>query len=116
MAERKGSALRRLLSSADRLSEAAISFGSLSVNTPVSRSSARECSVTACDQRWRDGFAFAMSALRVGPLKARRQQLQDERGAEAPGAVEEKTHGEARPQRGDRLALDQRHDGEGDER
>src|SRR5262245_40442658 len=50
-AERKGSALRRLLRSADRFSEAAIALGSRLVNTPSSSVSASLCSVTACDQR-----------------------------------------------------------------
>src|SRR3990170_8240526 len=77
MAERKGSAFRRVLSSADRLSEAAISFGSLSVNTPVSRSSAAECSVTACDQRLGDVLVLLAIAKcwrlpRAGPNLALR--------------------------------------------
>src|SRR4029077_19713061 len=50
-AERKGSALRRLLRSADRFSEAAIALGSLLVNTPSSSVSASLCSVTTCDHR-----------------------------------------------------------------
>src|SRR5262245_297396 len=50
-AERNGSALRPLLRSADRFSEAAIALGSLLVNTPLSSVSASLCSVTACDQR-----------------------------------------------------------------
>src|SRR5262245_38274810 len=51
MAERKGSAFRRVLAWAERFSDAAIAFGSLKAKTPVSRSSAFECSVTCCDQR-----------------------------------------------------------------
>jgi hypothetical protein len=46
MAERNGSDLRRLLASAERFKDAAISFGSSSANTPFLRVSARECSVT----------------------------------------------------------------------
>lgn len=52
-AERNGSALRRLLRSAERFNEAAIRLGSLDVNTPPSRVSASLCSVTARDQRRR---------------------------------------------------------------
>src|SRR5262245_52658583 len=51
MAERKESAFRRVLAWAERFSDAAIAFGSLKAKTPVSRSSAFECSVTCCDQR-----------------------------------------------------------------
>src|SRR5262245_62972481 len=50
-AERNASALRRLLRSADRFSDAAIALGSRLVNTPLSSVSASLCSVTACDQR-----------------------------------------------------------------
>src|SRR3979490_2646446 len=50
-AERNGSALRRLLRSAERFNEAAIRLGSLEVKTPPSRVSASLCSVTSCDQR-----------------------------------------------------------------
>src|SRR5690606_5543409 len=49
MAERNGPALRRRLASAERLSEAAIAFGSLRVKTSCSRSSASLLSVTCCD-------------------------------------------------------------------
>src|SRR5262249_59192098 len=51
MAERYGSDLRLLLRSAERLREAAMRFGSLSVKTPRSRSSASLFWVTRCDQR-----------------------------------------------------------------
>ena len=51
MAERNGSALRRRLRSAERLSERAIARGSFKEKTPLSRSSASLVSVTCCDQR-----------------------------------------------------------------
>jgi len=51
IADWNGPDLRRLLWSADLLSESAISRGSSSVNTPASRSSASLVSVTCCDQR-----------------------------------------------------------------
>ena len=51
MAERNGSALRRPLRSAERLSDRAIARGSFNENTPVSRSRASLVSVTRCDQR-----------------------------------------------------------------
>jgi hypothetical protein len=51
MAERNGSALRRRLRSAERLSERAIARGSFKENTPLSRSRASLVSVTRCDQR-----------------------------------------------------------------
>src|SRR5216684_3426346 len=50
-AERNGAALRRLLRSADRFSDAAIRLGSRDVKTPSSRVSASLCSVTRRDQR-----------------------------------------------------------------
>ena len=50
MADRKGSALRRLLFSADRLRERAIRLGSDNVKTPRSRSSASLSRVTRPDQ------------------------------------------------------------------
>jgi hypothetical protein len=51
MAERNGSALRRRLRSAERLSERAIARGSFKENTPPSRSRASLVVVTRCDQR-----------------------------------------------------------------
>jgi hypothetical protein len=51
MAERNGSALRRRLRSAERLSERAIARGSFKEKTPLSRSRALLVSVTCCDQR-----------------------------------------------------------------
>jgi len=51
MAERNGEALRRVLLSADCLSDSAIFFGSVQVNTPCSRSSALLSLVTVPDQR-----------------------------------------------------------------
>jgi hypothetical protein len=51
MAERNGSALRRRLRSAERLSERAIAPGSFKEKTPLSRSRALLVSVTCCDQR-----------------------------------------------------------------
>lgn len=49
IAERNGSALRRELCSAERLSERAMAFGSLFVKTPCWRSSASLLSMTLCD-------------------------------------------------------------------
>src|SRR5208283_5672994 len=49
MAERKGSLLRRVLASAERFSERAISSGSSSAKTPFSRSSALLVRVTPSD-------------------------------------------------------------------
>lgn len=49
IAERNGSALRRVLRSADRFNESAIAFGSLFVKTPGSRSSALLYCVTLAD-------------------------------------------------------------------
>jgi hypothetical protein len=46
--------LRRELRSAERLSEAAIFFGLVSLNTPCRRSSASLSRVTRCDQRFGD--------------------------------------------------------------
>ena len=51
MAERNGSALRRRLRSAERLSERAIARGSFKEKTPLSRSRASLVSVACCDQR-----------------------------------------------------------------
>ncbi len=51
MAERKGSALRRVLASADRLSDRAIAVGSSSVKTSRSRSRALLDLVTFADHR-----------------------------------------------------------------
>jgi hypothetical protein len=58
IAERNGSALRRVLCSAERLSERAMAFGSLFVKTPCSRSSASLRSITLCDH-----FLAAMTTL-----------------------------------------------------
>jgi hypothetical protein len=49
IAERNGSALRRLLRSAERLSERAMAFGSLLLKTPCCRSSASLRSITLAD-------------------------------------------------------------------
>src|SRR3990172_3680266 len=92
MAERKGSAFRRVLTSAERLSEAAIFFGSFSVNTPCSRSSASERSVTSCDQRLVEGFAFDVLLLAMGcdqmrfwhHLNAKRRLVDAQNGIGAP--------------------------------
>src|SRR5664279_1761754 len=72
MAERKGSALRRLLRSADSLSERAIAPGSSSVNTPCDKSRASLCSVTSADQR----FAAIDRSLpaRHNSIRAQRSQ------------------------------------------
>src|SRR5437764_12333739 len=51
MAERYGSLLRRLLRSAERLSERAMRLGSRCAKTPRLRSRALLRSVTRCDQR-----------------------------------------------------------------
>lgn len=56
-ADRYALVLRRELRSAERLSEAAIFFGSVSLKTPCLRSSASLPWVTRCDQRFGDGFA-----------------------------------------------------------
>src|SRR5436190_9760474 len=50
-AERNGSALRRLLLTAERFSDAAIRLGSRRVKTPLSSVSTSLRSVTLCDQR-----------------------------------------------------------------
>src|SRR6185437_16062462 len=52
MAERNGSALRRRLDSAERLSESAIARGVRLVNTPGSRSSASLVCITRLDHRF----------------------------------------------------------------
>jgi hypothetical protein len=62
--------LRRELRSAERLSDAAIFFGSVSLKTPCFRSSASLSRVTRCDQRFGDiflgdGFLRAALALRA---------------------------------------------------
>src|SRR5438093_1370132 len=64
MADRYGSLLRRLLCSAERLSERATRRGSLRENTPFSRSSALLVSVMCCDQRlvWDLGVARPLLA------------------------------------------------------
>jgi hypothetical protein len=49
IAERNGSAFRRVLCSAERLSDRAMAFGSLLVKTPCSRSSASLRSITFAD-------------------------------------------------------------------
>ena len=49
IAERNGSALRRLLRSAERLSERAMAFGSVFVKTPRCKSSASLVSITLWD-------------------------------------------------------------------
>lgn len=51
MAERNGSALRRLLASAERLSDAAIARAERRLKTPGSRSSALLLASTRADQR-----------------------------------------------------------------
>jgi hypothetical protein len=51
MAERKGSALRRPLRSAERFRERAIARGFFKENTPLSKLRASLVSVTYCDQR-----------------------------------------------------------------
>src|SRR5207253_175494 len=82
-AERNGSALRRRLRCAERLSEAAIRFGSRQVNTPLLRSSASLSRVTRCDQRRAvlailrapRRHAFELFALVVRQLLEARQQI-----------------------------------------
>jgi hypothetical protein len=80
--------LRRELRSAERLSEAAIFFGLVSLKTPCCRSSASLSRVTRCDQRFGEVFPaadfprakldfrtlavfFRVAGLRVGVLRAR---------------------------------------------
>jgi hypothetical protein len=68
IAERNGEDLRRVLRSAERLSERAISTG-VRVNTPGSRSSAALRCVTACDHfRWRPARRVATEARRCVDL------------------------------------------------
>jgi hypothetical protein len=70
-----GAVLRRELLSAERLSDAAIRLGSLSVKTPRFRSSASLSRVTRCDQRFGavffgGDFVRAELALRAVVLRA----------------------------------------------
>lgn len=68
IAERNGSAFRRLLRSAERLSERAMAFVSLLVKTPCSRSSASLRSITSADQYFRampELYPFTMGRLGV---------------------------------------------------
>src|SRR5690349_18494878 len=58
MADRKGELFRRLLCSAERLSDCAIAFALPFLNTPPSRSSASLSRVTRADRR-RGDFFFA---------------------------------------------------------
>jgi hypothetical protein len=58
--------LRRELRSAERFSDAAIIFGSVSLKTPRLRSSASLCSVTRCDQRFEE-VLLAEVFLRTEP-------------------------------------------------
>src|ERR1700745_811984 len=69
-AERNGSAFLLRLRSAERLSEAAIRFGSLPVNTPLLRSSASLSRVTRCDHR-RTVFAMVPFICSRRELRAR---------------------------------------------
>jgi hypothetical protein len=55
--------LRRVLRSADRLSEAAINFAPLNLNTPDSRSRASLCAVTPADHRVPALFVEALRRL-----------------------------------------------------
>jgi len=63
-ADRTGSAFLRVLRSAERLSEAAIRFGSFKVKTPCLRSSASLSRVTRRDQR-RVAFFAMFASLRL---------------------------------------------------
>src|SRR6476620_740172 len=63
MAERNGSALRRPLRSAERLSDRAIARGSFKENTPLSRSRASLVSVPRSDQRLVFSLARAFFCL-----------------------------------------------------
>ncbi len=65
MAERNGSAFRRVLLSADRLSDSAIFFGSVPVNTPTSRSRALLSLVTLSDHFLSDGEFDFVDILRT---------------------------------------------------
>lgn len=58
MADRNGSALRRLLRSAERLSERATARGSAFMKTPCSRSSALLVLVTRLDHRLARGLVL----------------------------------------------------------
>ena len=60
-----GAALRRELCCAERLSEAAIFFGLVSLKTPCFRSSASLSLVTRRDQRFGDELAFRAVVLRA---------------------------------------------------
>ena len=66
-AERKGSALRRRLLSADRFNDAAMRLGSFEVKTPRSSVSASLCSVTWWDQRRPPRLLGARLALAFEP-------------------------------------------------
>jgi hypothetical protein len=76
MAERYGSDLRRLLASAERLSESAIARGLRLVKTPLSRSSASLVCITRLDHR-EVFLAGARVALPVWllPERGRRETL-----------------------------------------
>ncbi|KAF7963718.1 hypothetical protein AWV80_06575 [Cupriavidus sp. UYMU48A] len=67
MADWKAVPLRRRLCSAERLSEAAISFGSVCLKMSGSRSSASLCSLTFCDQRraWRPWRRCLLDCVRI---------------------------------------------------
>lgn len=51
------------------LERGAISFGSVSENTPFSRTSARECSVTSCDQLLAGALAGFLLAMALIPSR-----------------------------------------------
>jgi hypothetical protein len=58
--------LRRVLRSAERLSDRAIDFAPLSLKTPGSRSSALLCEVTLADQRGPAGFGPDLGDFAAG--------------------------------------------------
>src|SRR5919108_3034702 len=73
MADRKGSVFRRLLRSAERLSERAIARELSRENTPLSRSSASLVAVTRWDQR-RFFFVDLIRIIFVLVIVMRREQ------------------------------------------
>src|SRR4051812_21383274 len=69
IADRYGSALRRWLRIAERLSDRAMRFGSLQVKTPPSRSSASLSRVTRRDQRFAPRVEVAVFRVVVVRLR-----------------------------------------------
>src|SRR5215813_4763896 len=87
MADRKGSAFRRLLCSAERFSDCAISRASSRAKTPCSRSSASLLRISSADQYLRLAalvLAFGLVAMSRFPRFAR---TVDQRPAYRPGSI-----------------------------